>query len=147
MREYPRALSETAAEYAGRIQRDNRAGRCFICDLAAGKPDPGDPIIYRDEVCVVFFPVHPRLLGYALLAPLEHRTGVVGDSTEDQYLQVTAKSWHGESPQRCGLDPRQVRCHRAGLNARRLRRLRWSGNRACRAAGRRTATGRTSTRR
>lgn len=84
---YDRALIDTAA-YAERIRRDNRDGRCFICDLIAGGSDPAGPVIYRDEVCVVFFPVHPRLPGYTLLAPIEHRAGVVADFTEDEYTAI-----------------------------------------------------------
>ncbi len=39
-------------------------------------------------VCVAFLNLYPRLIGYTLVAPLEHRTGVVDDFELDEYLEL-----------------------------------------------------------
>ncbi|MFI5719822.1 HIT family protein [Nocardia sp. NPDC051750] len=75
--------------YVDRIQADNAAGRCFICELADEQSTrKRETVAYRDEHCVVFFPPWPRLYGYCLLAPRRHVTGVVSDFTEDDYLAL-----------------------------------------------------------
>ncbi len=86
MAEYPlRKLDQR--EYAARIQRNNCSSRCFICEVVNGT-NLNEDIVYRDEVCIAFFPRWPRLLGYTLLSPLEHRTAVVGDFREEEYLEL-----------------------------------------------------------
>ncbi|MEV5710646.1 HIT family protein [Actinoallomurus sp. NPDC052274] len=85
--EYPRLVLDTA-QYAARLQADNRTGRCFICDLVEDENNEPGALIYRDELCVVLFPNAPRLLGYTMLAPREHHTGVVADFTEDDYVAL-----------------------------------------------------------
>jgi diadenosine tetraphosphate (Ap4A) HIT family hydrolase len=78
-----------AAVYAARLQADNAAGRCFICELADERTTPShETVAYRDGHCVVFFPARPRLYGYCLLAPRRHVTGVVTGFTEDAYLAL-----------------------------------------------------------
>jgi diadenosine tetraphosphate (Ap4A) HIT family hydrolase len=80
---YSKIKLDTEAYIEG-LLGDGESGRCFICELVE---DPGErPIVYRDEVCIAFFNRYPRLLGYTLLAPVQHRTGVVDDFTEDEYL-------------------------------------------------------------
>jgi diadenosine tetraphosphate (Ap4A) HIT family hydrolase len=75
--------------YASRLQADNAAGRCFICELADERTTPGhETVAYRDEHCVVFFPPWQRLYGYCLIAPRHHITDVVSDFTEDDYLAL-----------------------------------------------------------
>lgn len=75
--------------YAARLQADNAAGRCFICELADEATTPAhETVAYRDEHCVVFFPTWQRLYGYCLLAPRRHATEVVSDYTEDEYLEL-----------------------------------------------------------
>ncbi len=72
--------------YAQRLLDDNRAGRCFICDLVQ---DPsGEHVIYKDELCIAFLPKYPTMRGRALLAPIEHRTQVVGDFSQADYLAL-----------------------------------------------------------
>ena len=75
--------------YATRLQTDNAAGRCFICELVDEATTPEhETVAYRDEHCIVFFPPWQRLYGYCLLAPRRHVTGVVSDFTEDDYLAL-----------------------------------------------------------
>ncbi|GLY76261.1 HIT family protein [Actinoallomurus iriomotensis] len=85
--EYPRLVLDTA-QYAARLQADNSAGRCFICDLVDDENSEPGALIYQDELCVVLFPSTPRLLGYTMVAPREHHTGVVADFTEDDYVAL-----------------------------------------------------------
>jgi diadenosine tetraphosphate (Ap4A) HIT family hydrolase len=71
-----------------RLTRDDaRQGRCFICSIVAGERDDHF-VISRDELCVAFLAKWPTLLGYALLAPIEHRTQIVGEFTEDEYVEM-----------------------------------------------------------
>ncbi|HEX4788766.1 MAG TPA: hypothetical protein VH372_09915, partial [Actinospica sp.] len=54
--------------YAAKLLADNAAGRCFICGLADEATTPEHEIVaYRDEYCVIFFPLWQRLYGYCLL--------------------------------------------------------------------------------
>ena len=45
-------------------------------------------MLYRDDVCIAFLAKFPTLVGYTLVAPLEHRTDVVGAFTEDEYADL-----------------------------------------------------------
>src|SRR5579862_9048569 len=79
-------LSESSVRQQ-RTRDDARSGRCFICSIVAGTRED-HRVIYRDEICIAFLAKAPTLLGYSLLAPLEHRTDVVADFTEDEYLDL-----------------------------------------------------------
>ncbi|MFI6041586.1 HIT family protein [Nocardia sp. NPDC051321] len=75
--------------YIDRVQAENAAGQCFICDLADEQTTrTRETVAYRDEHCIVFFPPWPRLYAYCLLAPRRHATNVVSDFTEDDYLAL-----------------------------------------------------------
>ncbi|MPY62005.1 hypothetical protein [Streptomyces spongiae] len=87
MPRYPTVPVDTA-EYAARLQSDNRDGRCFICEIVRGERGPDDLVVHRDDVCVIFPPVPQRLYGYMLLAPVEHHTRVVDDFSEAEYLEL-----------------------------------------------------------
>lgn len=76
------------SEYAARLQEDNAAGLCFICEIVKGERSSTRPIIYRDDLCIAFPPLYQRLVGYTLLAPIEHRTGVVSDFSEEEYVEI-----------------------------------------------------------
>jgi diadenosine tetraphosphate (Ap4A) HIT family hydrolase len=73
-------------EYFEYLKAENAAGRCLICRLINGPAEL--PVIYRDEICLAFFNPHPRLLGYLFVAPLAHRTAVIGDFSEADYLDL-----------------------------------------------------------
>jgi diadenosine tetraphosphate (Ap4A) HIT family hydrolase len=73
--------------YERRVREDSRQQSCFICSIAAGDLDDHH-VISRDELCVSFLAKWPTLVGYALLAPLEHRTQVVSDLTEDEHVEL-----------------------------------------------------------
>jgi diadenosine tetraphosphate (Ap4A) HIT family hydrolase len=79
------------SEYEQRTRNDARSGKCFICSIVAGTRDD-HPIIYRDQLCIAFLAQAPTLLGYSLLAPLEHRTHVVADFTEDEYVDLQRRA-------------------------------------------------------
>ena len=83
---YPRIPFDLAS-YERRVRESSRQGTCFICSIVAGDLDD-HLIISRDDVSVSFLAKSPTLFGYALLAPLEHRTDVVGDFSEDEYVQL-----------------------------------------------------------
>lgn len=74
-------------EYERRVRDDSAQGRCFICSIIAGERED-HLVVFRDEVCIAFLAKFATLVGYTLVAPLEHRTNVVGDFTEDEYAQL-----------------------------------------------------------
>jgi diadenosine tetraphosphate (Ap4A) HIT family hydrolase len=90
MASYPK-IPFDSTEYEQRTRDDARSGRCFICSIVAGTRDD-HRVIYRDEICIAFLAKAPTLLGYSLLAPLDHRTGVVADFTEDEYVDLQRRA-------------------------------------------------------
>jgi galactose-1-phosphate uridylyltransferase len=62
-------------------------GTCFICSIVAGERDD-HLVVFRDDVCVAFLAKWPTLLGFTLVAPIEHRTDVVDDFSEDAYVEL-----------------------------------------------------------
>ena len=86
MPEYPRIPLDIPG-YIEHITGDARDGTCFICEIVAGRRDQDD-VVYRDDVCIAFLAKWPTLIGYTLVAPLEHRTDVVGAFTEDEYAEL-----------------------------------------------------------
>ena len=87
VRQSPTRVPPDVDGYAERVRADSRNGKCFICSIIAGERDD-HLVIYRDEICIAFLNRFPTLLGYSLLAPIEHRTGVVTDFTEDEYVEL-----------------------------------------------------------
>jgi len=83
---YPKIPFDLDA-YEERVRTDSAGGRCFICSIVAGERDD-HLVLYRDDVCVAFLAKFPTLLGYTLVAPLEHRTDVVGSFTEAEYVEL-----------------------------------------------------------
>ena len=77
------------ASYTQRLVDDGRDGRCFICDLVR---DPsGEHVMYQDELCIAFLAKYPTMRGRSLVAPIEHRTHVVGDFSEAEYLALQSR--------------------------------------------------------
>jgi histidine triad (HIT) family protein len=83
---YPRAPFDQQA-YEQRVRSDSDHGQCFICSIVAGERDD-HLVIFRDDLCIAFLAKFPTLLGYSLLAPLDHRTDVVGGFSESQYVEL-----------------------------------------------------------
>jgi diadenosine tetraphosphate (Ap4A) HIT family hydrolase len=81
MTEYERCHLDVDA-YVARAQ----AGPCFICELVAGR-NP-HPVVFRDDFAIAFLNRYPTLLGYVLVAPLEHKEDVVGNFDEAAYLRL-----------------------------------------------------------
>jgi diadenosine tetraphosphate (Ap4A) HIT family hydrolase len=67
-----------------------RSGMCFVCAIAAGDERYPAHVVYRDECHIAFLPNHHVLLGYVLVAPVEHREDAVGDFALDDYLALQA---------------------------------------------------------
>jgi diadenosine tetraphosphate (Ap4A) HIT family hydrolase len=62
--------------------------RCFICEFLGGNPEFAHHVVYEDEHSVAFLNKYPRLRGYVLVAPREHREHVTGDFSSDEYLRL-----------------------------------------------------------
>jgi diadenosine tetraphosphate (Ap4A) HIT family hydrolase len=72
--------------YIEALQAQNRRGECFICELAA---DPrGRHVVFEDDLAICFLPQHLTMPGRVLLAPKQHRTEVVDDFDEGEYLEL-----------------------------------------------------------
>jgi len=84
--DYPRVPFDVAS-YMQRTRANSARGSCFICSIVSGDLD-GHLVIARDNISVSFLAKSPTLFGCALLAPLEHRTGVVDDFTEAEYVEL-----------------------------------------------------------
>jgi diadenosine tetraphosphate (Ap4A) HIT family hydrolase len=65
-----------------------RNGPCFICQVVAGTQAEPEAVIYRDDFAIAFLARYSSLLGRALVAPLEHREGIVADFDEASYLRL-----------------------------------------------------------
>jgi diadenosine tetraphosphate (Ap4A) HIT family hydrolase len=70
--------------------RRELAGRCFICELLAGNPEYAHHVVYEDDQAIAFLQRFQTVLGYALVAPKEHREDVVGDFSEGEYVALQA---------------------------------------------------------
>ena len=68
--------------------RRELGGRCFICELLAGNPQFAHHVIYEDDYAIAFLNKYPRLRGYVLVAPREHREQVTGEFTPEEYLRL-----------------------------------------------------------
>ena len=73
--------------YTRYVHEGAATGRCFICEIAQGLRD-NHLLVFRDEIVISFLARAPTLFGYCLVAPVEHRTNVLGDFTEDEYLAM-----------------------------------------------------------
>jgi diadenosine tetraphosphate (Ap4A) HIT family hydrolase len=82
---YPRRTLDLDA-YAARTQ----ATPCFICKVIDGTSPHEHPTVYRDDTAIAFLNRFPTLLGYVLVAPIEHREGVVTEFTMEEYLRLQA---------------------------------------------------------
>lgn len=65
-----------------------RTGPCFICQIVVRNPDYPAHIVYEDDVAIAFLDKYPRLVGWTLVAPREHREQVTSDFTVEEYLAL-----------------------------------------------------------
>ena len=73
----------------GYVARARPDAPCFICGIVGGTIT-GHEVVYRDERFIAFFNRFPTLVGYTLVAPLEHREGVVSGFSLQDYLALQA---------------------------------------------------------
>jgi diadenosine tetraphosphate (Ap4A) HIT family hydrolase len=71
------------ASYLERV----RSG-CYVCNLLAGDEDFAHHVAYEDDIAVVFLCKYPSVRGHLMVAPINHREAVVGDFSEDEYLEL-----------------------------------------------------------
>ena len=83
---YPKIPFDRDA-YERRVRTDSADGRCFICSIVAGERDD-HLVLFRDDVRIALLAKFPTLLGYTLVAPLEHCTDVVASFTESEYVEL-----------------------------------------------------------
>ncbi|GHF60621.1 diadenosine tetraphosphate (Ap4A) HIT family hydrolase [Deinococcus metalli] len=76
--------------------RHTQDGPCFICACLEGHPDYAHHRVFEDDFAVAFLARSPdaggrelvQALGYVLIAPREHREGVIADFTPREYLRL-----------------------------------------------------------
>jgi diadenosine tetraphosphate (Ap4A) HIT family hydrolase len=68
--------------------RRELGGRCFICELLVGNPEYAHHVVYEDEFAIAFLQRFQTLYGYVLVAPKEHREGVVDHFSQDEYAEL-----------------------------------------------------------
>jgi len=68
--------------------RRDLGGRCFICELLAGSEEFAHHVVYEDDEAIAFLNKYPRLHGYVLVAPRDHREQVTGDFALAEYLRL-----------------------------------------------------------
>jgi len=86
MPDYPKIALDIAG-YVQEVRSASDDGTCFICSIVSGERDD-HLVVSRDDLCVAFLAKWPTLLGYTLVAPLEHRTDVVDAFTVDEYVEL-----------------------------------------------------------
>lgn len=79
----------------GRYQIDLEAyrkqiqtGICFICEIVARNPEYPPHIVYEDDTAIAFLDKYPRMYGWIMVSPKEHRERVTGDFTVEEYLNL-----------------------------------------------------------
>ncbi|CAN5760544.1 hypothetical protein BH24ACT5_BH24ACT5_05140 [soil metagenome] len=65
-----------------------RTAPCFVCRIAEATEPQAERIVYRDDRHIAFLPNVHVLLGYVLVAPIDHREAVAGDFTTPEYLAL-----------------------------------------------------------
>ncbi len=68
--------------------RRAQTGPCFICRIVGRNPGHAAHIVYEDDKAIAFLDQYPRLYGYTLVAPRDHRVQVTGDFTMEEYLAL-----------------------------------------------------------
>jgi diadenosine tetraphosphate (Ap4A) HIT family hydrolase len=89
--------------YLERIQ----SGRCFICEMVAGRLN-GNYIIQQTDEVIIFLNKYPVLYGYVLVAPVKHKEQVTGDFTVDEYLALQRVIYRTAEAVRKTIDPERV---------------------------------------
>ncbi len=65
-----------------------QTGPCFICGIVSRDPDFPAHIVYEDATAIVFLDKFPRVYGYTIVAPREHRVHVTHDFQIEEYLAL-----------------------------------------------------------
>ena len=70
------------------LHQQFRSGPCFICQIVARHPDYPAHVMYEDAIAIAFLDKYPRLYGWTLVAPRQHREQVTGDFAIEEYLAL-----------------------------------------------------------
>lgn len=82
----PRRAQLDLSAYAQQSQTEP----CFVCRIVDGSHAFPHAEIYRDDYAIAFMNRYPTLLGYSLVAPLEHRTQAIDDFSPEEYVRLQA---------------------------------------------------------
>jgi diadenosine tetraphosphate (Ap4A) HIT family hydrolase len=65
-----------------------RTEPCFVCRMVNGNIRFPENVIREDEKALVFLDGYPRVYGYTLVPPKEHKEQVTCDFTMEEYLDL-----------------------------------------------------------
>ena len=65
-----------------------RTEPCFVCRMVEGDVRFPENIIHEDDRTLVFLDGYPRVYGYTLVAPKDHREQVTADFTMEEYVEL-----------------------------------------------------------
>ncbi len=68
--------------------RRAQTGPCFVCEIVARAPGSTHHIAFEDDTALAFLDKYPRVYGYTIVAPRDHRVHVAGDFTIEEYLAL-----------------------------------------------------------
>ncbi len=74
-----------------------QTGPCFVCGIVARNPEFPAHLIYEDDVAIAFLDRYPKLYGYTIVAPREHREQVTGDFKIDEYLALQRRVHYSQA--------------------------------------------------
>ena len=68
--------------------RRAREGPCFVCTIVRGEAELPNPILYEDDAAIAWLNPFQVVLGYAIVAPKQHREEVTAEFSVDEYLAL-----------------------------------------------------------
>jgi diadenosine tetraphosphate (Ap4A) HIT family hydrolase len=93
-----------------------QTGKCFICGIVARNPEFPAHIVYEDDKAVVFLDKYPKLYGYTIIAPREHREQVTGDFSIEEYLALQRRVYRVAEAVRQEVDAERMYLLSLGSN-------------------------------
>lgn len=66
----------------------SQTGPCFICEIVAKNPQYSTHIVFEDDKLIAFLDKYPRMYGWILVAPKEHREQAISDFVMEGFIYI-----------------------------------------------------------
>lgn len=66
----------------------SQTGPCFICEIVAKNPQYSTHIGFEDDKLIAFLDKYPRMYGWILVAPKEHREQAISDFVMEGFIYI-----------------------------------------------------------